>query len=547
MTVNASSSSVTSPADGRPSALDLVAEGLLPPLPRAFLASRDLDLLAPLTFLAPGSLVLPPAPAVDRRALAAALGVANEAYGHPAAARLAKKLADPRTRVVVTGQQPGLFGGPLLTLTKMAAAVRWAEELEKGGEPAVAVFWVATEDHDWDESTVAAFPGPSGLVRTSLGPDPDPLLPLGMRTLGPAISEAFAAWAEATPGEAADAWRDAVARAYRPEARFGEAFSRLAVAILGERAPLLLDALLPAVKAAERPHLRRLVEERATLEAEQAAADARIAARGFSHQVTPQRSASPLFLLRGGARRRIAWSADGASYTLRGGDGELRPVAELLETIDDNPSAVSPGVLARPAIQDAILGTSLFVLGPGEMSYLPQAVASYRVLGLGAPAVALRPQIAVLDPREVRWLEELSLPLGALFAPGDELARHLASAEDLARLAATRSVVLAAMEELAAPALALDPSLDRPFEKTRENVLRALDTFAEKVTAAAARRDEVRTRRAERLRAAGRPEGQLQERIVTAAHFPGRYGPRFAEALLEQLALDGRLLQVVEP
>jgi bacillithiol biosynthesis cysteine-adding enzyme BshC len=545
--VNASSSSVTNPADGRPPALDLVAEDLLPPLPKAFLAGRDLDLLAPLTFLAPGSLALPPAPVVERRALATALGVANEAYGHPSAARLAAKLADPKTRVVVTGQQPGLFGGPLLTLTKMAAAVRWAEELEKAGEPALAVFWVATEDHDWDESTAAAFPGPAGLVRASLGPDPDPLLPLGMRTLGPGIAEAFAAWAEATPGEAADAWRDAVARAHRPEARFGEAFSRLAVAIFGARAPLLLDALLPAVKAAERPFLRRLVEDRATLEAEQAEADARVAARGFSHQVTPQRGASPLFLLRGGARRRIAWSADGESYTLRGGDGELRPVAELLDTIDDNPSVVSPGVLARPAIQDAILGTSLFVLGPGEMSYLPQAVAAYRVLGLAAPAVALRPQIAILDPRELRWLAELSLPLGALFGPGDDLARHLASAEDLARLAATRDVVLAALEEMAAPALALDASLDRPFEKTRENVLRSLDTFAEKVTAAAARRDEVRTRRAERLRAAGRPEGQLQERIVTAAHFPGRYGPRFADALLEQLALDGRLLQVIVP
>lgn len=547
VTANVSSSSVTSPAEGPRPVLDLTTEGLLSQLPAALLAGRDLDLLSSWVLLPPGSFELPSAPAVDRRDLAAALQVANASYGHPAAERLAAKLADPETRVVVTGQQPGLFGGPLLALVKMAAAMRWAEEIEAQGEKAVAVFWVATEDHDWDESSWAAFPGAGGLARTSLGEDPDPLLPLGMRTLGPGIEAAFATWAEAVPGVAPDGWRATVARAYRPDARFGEAFSRLAVELLGERTPLLLDALLPAVKAAEAPHLRRLVERRAELDTEQIAADERIAAAGYSHQVAPQRGASPLFLLRGGARRRIAWTPDGDGYMLRGDDGGARPVAELLETIDENPSVVSPGVLARPAIQDAILGTSLFVVGPGEMSYLPQAVAARRVLGVAPAAVALRPQVAILDERELGWLGELGLPLSALFRPGDELARHLASAEDLAPLAAARERVAAEIESLAAPALALDPNLDRPLEKTRETVLRALDTFVEKVTAAAGRRDEVRTRRAERLRAAGRPEGQLQERVVSAAHFPARYGPRFAEALLEQLVLDGRLLQVIQP
>lgn len=547
MTAIASSSSVTNPADGPPLTLDLAAAGLLPALPRAFLAGRDLDLLSPLHFLPPGSFALPPAPAVDRRELAQGLAVANAAYGHPEAERLAAKLADPTTRVVVTGQQPGLFGGPLLALVKMAAAQRWAEEFERRGEPAIAVFWVATEDHDWDESSWAGFPGAAGLVRAQLGPDPDPLLPLGMRTLGAGIEAAFAAWAEAVPGAEAEAWRAEVARAYRPEARFGEAFSRLAVALLGERTPLLLDALLPAVKVAERPHLRRLIEARAELEVAQTTADAAVAARGYAHQVTPQPGTSPLFLLRGGHRRRIAWTPDGAGYNLRGGNGEVRSVAELLETIEENPSAVSPGVLARPAIQDAILGTSLFVLGPGEMSYLPQAAAAYRTLGLAAPTVALRPQVAVFDPRERRFFDELGLPLAALLGPSDDLSHHLASAEDLAPVTSARATVAAALEHLAAASLALDPSLDRPFEKTRENVLRALDTFAEKVTAAAARRDEVRTRRAERLRAAGRPGGALQERTVSAAHFTARYGPGFVAALLEQLALDGRLLQVIEP
>ncbi|HEY4573069.1 MAG TPA: bacillithiol biosynthesis BshC, partial [Thermoanaerobaculia bacterium] len=124
-----------------------MAAHFLGPLPSAWLAGRDLDLLEPLRFLGPGGLPpVPPQPktAASRRELAEALAVANRGYGHPGADRLAARLADPAVRVVVSGQQPGLLGGPLFTLAKMVAVSRWAAALEEAGEPAVAVFWVAT-------------------------------------------------------------------------------------------------------------------------------------------------------------------------------------------------------------------------------------------------------------------------------------------------------------------------------------------------------------------------------------------------------------------
>src|SRR4051794_26661618 len=107
MTVLTNGSPASAPeAARRPAELqvDLAASGLLPPLPTAYLAGRDLDLLAPLRFLTPGALPegsAIPAPA-GRPELAAALGVTNRSYGHPAADELARRLADPATRVVVT-------------------------------------------------------------------------------------------------------------------------------------------------------------------------------------------------------------------------------------------------------------------------------------------------------------------------------------------------------------------------------------------------------------------------------------------------------------
>ena len=530
--------------------VELPGSGLLPPIPDAFLRGEDRDLLAPMRLLTPGD-ALPARPASaaapDRTALAAGLADANRAYGHPRADELAEKLARPGTRVVVAGQQPGLLGGPLYTFSKLLAVARWAAALEEAGEEAVGVFWVATEDHDFAEVARATVLAPGGPVEVDLGEDPEPLAPVGTRTLGPEVERALAELREAMPGDRYAGWLDRIAAWYRPDARFGEAFCRLMAHLAGGRCPLLLDAMLPAVKTAEQPWLVRLVDARDEVEAAFARADAAVEGRGHPLQVHPQRGISPLFLHSRGERRRVAW-ADGERFELRGGEGAPRPVGELLETIADNPVAVSPGVLARPVVQDAILGTDLMLLGPGELSYLPQVAPLYDVLGVAAPHVALRPQVLVVESHQVAKLEEVDLTLAQLLAPREALERALAEGSDGDFTAGARARLEEVLAGLERPALALDPNLERPLEKTREQVLRALDAFAGKVRASAARHDEVRVGRVEKLRETVLPGGKLQERVVASAHYPGKYGAEaFTDTVWEQMELDGAVLQVVTP
>jgi bacillithiol synthase len=555
VTANASSSSVAN----RPETLrvDLAAEGLLAGLPAAFLAGSDRDLLAPLRFLAP----LAPDTALDgwpsgtapaghlRRELAEALAVSNRGYGHPDAGAMARKLADPATRVVITGQQPGLLGGPLYSFAKMVAAARWAAEIEARGEPAVALFWVATEDHDWAEMSAAVVPTPEGPRSFDLGPDPQPLTPVGMRSFGPAVEDVLRAVAAAVPGDLYAEWIGTVGSWYRPDARFGEAFSRLMVHLLGARSPLLLDAMHPVLKAAQRPWLRRLVERRAAIEEALAARDAEVTARGHELQVQPQRNLSPLFLLSRGERRRIEWRGDDA-WGLRGregGSGGGGSVADLLRIIDDNPGVVSPGVLARSALQDAVLGTSLFLVGPGELSYMAQASAVYPVLEVEGPCLALRPQTLVLESHQAEKIEGLGITLADLLGNQQRLDRALTAGGDGDFVAPVRRRIEEALDELRAPTRAADPNLERPFEKTREQILRALDLFGEKAVSAVARRDEVHNRRVQQLRETCLPLGRMQERVIAAAHFQGKYGTRFAESYWEQMDLDPRFLQVISP
>lgn len=525
--------------------VDLVAARRLGGLAAALLDGRGRDLLAPLGFLGDfAPLALPP-PRVDRAELARGLAVANAAYGHPRAAELAGKLADPATRVVTTGQQTGLLGGPLLSLVKAAAAVRWAEALEAAGQPAVAVFWMATEDHDWAEVARTSFLTPGGPRTFTLGDDPAPLAPVGTRAVGPAVAPLLAELHDAFPSPWFAAWLDRLAAWWRPDARFGEAFGRQLVATLGGRSPLVLDALLPELKAAERPYLARLVEGRAELDRAIAAREAEVVARGHTLQVAPQPGVSPLFLLRRGERRRIEWRAE-AGFALRGADG-VEPVSALLETIADNPAVVSPGVLARPAIQDAVLGTSVLVLGPGETAYLPQAAPAYALLGIAAPTLALRPQAVVLDGRQREHLDQLGLGLADLLGDPATARRRLGERAGGGFVEPVRARIAALADELRAPALALDATLGKPFEKTRESLDRALEAFAAKVASAAARRDELAAQRLDHLLETLLPGGAFQERTLSAAYFPGRYGEGFGAALVDQLGLDARRLNVVDP
>ncbi len=527
-------------ADANPTAGTVAAS--LPVLSSALLAGEHRDLLEPLRFLPPGELPEGPATTVDRSALAASLATANAAYGHPEAHRLADKLADPTTRIVVTGQQPGLFGGPLLSFAKMAAAVRWAETLEASGVPALALFWVANEDHDFQETSRTTLLGKAGPVAFGLGEDPSPLMPVGMRAFGAPLLDSLDQARELYGGDlGATRWQQ-LARWYRPDARFGEAFFRLMVAALGKRAPLMLDATDPELKKAQRPYLTALVEQRHAMLAAQEAAHAAVRDRDLPLQVTPQPGASPLFLLRGTERRRILWHGED-HWTLRGADHAPEPVSILLETIEENPAVVSPGVLARPAMQDAVLGTTLQVLGPAEMAYMAQASAAYRVLGIPAPWTTLRPQTLVLEKRQEDQLSELGLSWKDLESA--DTARIIADrlgGDVVTPARAKIAEILAGLEE---PIRQIDPTLEGPRTKTASQIDRSLEQLTGKVAAALARRHAVWHKRLESIRASCWPGGRAQERTLAVAHFMVRHGEALGEAYLDQLELDPRTVQVV--
>jgi bacillithiol synthase len=544
--------------------LRLPADPYLPPLARRLLGGAQLDLLAPLGFVLPGEVPrLPePGPATpDRRELAGALRRENEGFGHPGAARLAESLARPETLVVVTGQQPGLFGGPLYTLVKALAAVQWAEALAKTtGRPAVAVFWIASDDHDFREIARAYLPVADEAVEPWLRLTPregrSDLEPVGSTAVGEEVRALLAHRRACSSSERYGRWLDRLAQLYQPEATFTAAFARVLVDVLGAHCPLLLDSAGATVRRLQAPVLSRILARERELERALAARERDIVARGLTLQVQPQPGCPPVFVLEEGRRLRLRrCEPDAGTYELRGGTYELRggslraDVPELLRQLERWPERFSPSVLSRPLVQDALLGTALFVVGPGEVSYLAQAASLYEPAGVEPCAVALRPQALVLDRRRLEQVEALAgrgLGLAALLGDDESLERELAglvAGDD--PLAAPSAMLGLALDELAGVALALDPQLASPVEKTRDQVERAVAALRGKARAATARGDEETRRRALALRELLRPEGRLQERVLCTAHAVGLYGADLVATLRSQLDLDPRCVQLL--
>jgi uncharacterized protein YllA (UPF0747 family) len=314
------------------------------------------------------------------------------------------------------------------------------------------------------------------------------------------------------------------------------------VSLLGARAPLMLDSMLAEMKRLQRPWLLRLVDRRQEIEAALARADREIEARGYPLQVTPQPGMSPLFLLHRQERRRIEWR-DGDRYALRGLDGSAAPVAQLRQTIEENPAVISPGALARAAIQDALLGTTLQVMGPSELSYLAQASAVYEVLEIEAPWTSLRPQAMVVEERQAKYLDELGVSLDELVSSAGDLDALLAEKLGEDFVGPVQRQIDEVIGGLRGPILELDPTLEKPWQRTRDQIGRAFDQLASKAAAAVSRRHDVWRRRLEQVSQTCVPDGTLQERLLAVIYFVHRFGPGFADELCSRLRLDPRRLQ----
>lgn len=477
-----------------------------------------------------------------RAELASVLANQQERRGAPARAReAARQLADPRAVALVTGQQAGLFGGPLFTLLKALTALKLADKVSREHSvPTVAVFWIDAEDHDWNEvRSCTVFDETLATRSISLPARPassDPA-PVASIQLDGSISKALEELESVLPPTEFRAGLLADLRdAYAPGTGMAEAFARWLERVLGPRGLVVYDSSDAAAKPlASEVFVRELTSPGDTAR-QAAAAGAELVARGYHSQVQQSDDAVALFHLDGG-RRLIRRQGD--RFVV--GDETFAPSA-LIQEAKTAPATFSPNVLLRPIVQDTLFPTICYVAGPNELAYLGQLRQIYERFGVPMPLMYPRASATLVDSGALRFLQKYKLPLEAL-QPQDESSLNQlletqipTSVED--SFSGVSHAIETSMARLVQTIPALDPTLQGAAQSTLGRMQHDLATLHNKIIQAAKRRDETLRRQYMRARTLAFPQGHAQERTISFISFLNQYGPALIDRLDTELSLD---------
>ena len=448
---------------------------------------------------------------------------------------------------VLTGQQVGLFGGPLYTPFKAATAIARARQGTAFGNPHVAIFWLASEDHDFAEINHTAFPAGRELAQLAYDREPSAALPAGRIVFDDSITPLVERAAEILgPSDATSALESA----YRPGKTFAQAFADFYSRVFAAQGLLVVDAASRDFHRLGAPVLRAAIERADELHSALTVRSQALEVAGYHSQVTvaPQSSLLFLFDRQTGARlalKRIAPSAaepNGIWHAVAPAGTQSYSTADLVALLDAEPERISPAALLRPLFQDFLFSTSAQVAGPAEIAYLAQSAVLFdRILGRQT-AVLPRFSATLIEPAIANLFRRHELTLEQIFAEEN--------AASLAQRLAARSMPVETKQKLAAAGNALDTELTALvdwMQSQDKGLGQSADTAAGKIRYQMSRlrtlaanfqlqRESTLTRHAEAIAQAINPGGDPQERVHGAAYYFARYGLSLAETLCEQAA-----------
>ena len=430
------------------------------------------------------------------------------------------RLANGEVLVVTTGQQPGLFTGPLYTVHKALSALALARRLEAERRvPVVPVFWVAGDDHDFAESNHAWVLGRDGEpVKIVLRERPQeaPQLPLFREPLGADIGVAFEALDAALPeSECKPEVRQWLASSYRPDTNLADAGADALNRLLGARAEglAIFRAHDRAAKRAAAPWLLRALDET------------------LADGLTP--------VLVEGSMGRDRLRPDGKDFVTRRSN-ERFSRSQLEQIAAETPERLSPNVLLRPVIEAALFPTVTYVGGPGEMEYLQDSAPLFAKLGVTPQARVPRWSGMIIEARIDKVLSKHGLAPADFLSPPGALESRVAQAElppDLATtLEALRKDVESRYQRISGEVQLLDPTLERTVQSARNAALAGTNEIEKKLVASLKRSQGTVLGQLARARAALAPGGKPQERVLTVASFLARYSGTLLDEIDAEVA-----------
>ena len=428
---------------------------------------------------------------------------------------------------VVTGQQPGLFTGPLYAILKAITVIKLARQLDEAGVDTVPIFWAAAEDHDFEEIQWAAvLDRDTNLRRFHVDLANEDGSPAGLLRFKDDVLSAIQECLSSLPSsEFQGELRDLLESTYRPNLSPVESFAGMMTRLFGNSGLIVADPLDPRLKEIAAPVLRRVAEDNDRIRQAVIKRSRAISAEGYHEQVKVDQNFTGLFALRGKSRQA------------------LKP--DQLSSVD---GMLSPNVLVRPVVQDTIFPTVAFVAGPSEIAYLAQAAAVYESLGKELPPVFPRISATLLEARVAKSLHKYHLEFTDVFHGKETMKRRaVENTQGGTEVFARSKEQLTALLESLRPALnSVDSTLSGALDNAKQKMIYQVEGLETKFINAEARRNDLMEKHLEAIANSLFPDKKLQERQINVASFIARYGAGFIKRFSDALSLDSTQHQIIE-
>ncbi|RMG39928.1 MAG: bacillithiol biosynthesis cysteine-adding enzyme BshC [Candidatus Dadabacteria bacterium] len=437
--------------------------------------------------------------------------------------------------LVITGQQIGILGGPLMTFYKVLSAIKLARKLEQESGVAVRVlFWMQTEDHDLEEIFSWHIYGKGGeiatLQREISGKEQG-------RSAGEILNgEEFVKRLERFLAEhRLDNFLPLIEYYLTPEVTLADSYRRVLQGTFGNYGVLVFDPLSANVKAAYRDFIASSFLRSGAINRLLVKRTEELKEQGYAAQVVV-REDSPLFFVAAsdGRRERLRELPDGS---LKGEFSEYSK-EELFKILDKQPGRFTTSALIRPVFQDAIFPTAAYVAGPAELRYHAQLKSLYPFFHLEQPLVVPRNSLLLLEKRARRLWQRLGVQLDTLSGSEQEFINSYSGSakntglEDIKNIENELDVQLDKLKDQLSN---VDPVLIKDLEKTRRSLHVNLSKFRSRYERAVLYREGDLVSKFNELKNYAFPLSKPQERVIGFGYFLNRFGPEFISRLLEQV------------
>lgn len=439
---------------------------------------------------------------------------------------------------VVAGQQAGLLTGPLYTIHKIVSVIRLAREQEqKLNHPVVPVFWIAGEDHDYQEVN-HIFLEQDGKIKKNGYPEQvvdkrmtsdveyDPAV---MKNWISSILKVLGE-TEFTAGLADE--MDALIREGEDIVTF---FARFIMTLFKDYGLLVIDSSYGALRKLEAPYFRHLIENSREITDQVLLQQKTIQAEGFNTQLEISSDAANIFLNL--QNERALLERDGSGFKDKNNDSFFTK-EELLGILDDQPGRLSNNVVTRPLMQEWLFPTLSFIGGPGEIAYWGELKKAFEFMGMNMPPVMPRLNITILERTVAKRIEELSLSLQEVVRNGvshvrNEFLDSLKPNELEGELQEIETYLMAKYEGIKKEASAVDSNLESIVDKNLEIHRKQFEFLRKRTEKSIRDKNERQLSRFDLIENSIRPNGGPQERTLNILYYMNRFGPDFVNRLTD--------------